>query len=939
MANTITHKKSNVAGKVPATTDLALGELAVNTYDGKAFIKKNVGGTETVVEVGASANAETATKLATPRTINGVSFDGSQNITTPATTSVTAQDLRAMDPVNVPTSKASFYFTTKEGLDTDTAGGTYSDFLALNTYQDASGGGVNGLLFPKNSQAIYHYQGGYGTAAWNAPKQLAYTDSNITGNAATATALAAARAINGVNFNGTANITVPATSGAYFGVTNSDPATGNGLSLYGGYSGGAPSYGAMFAGTATFGTHGAVTGDWATYLTMTGANTRGWIYRHAGANVASISGSGVVTAAGFVGPLTGNAATATTLQTARTINGVSFNGSANITVADSTKLPLAGGTLSGTLFTKTPIYEATLTDIGNGSDAPIRVPEIVLPLDAVGYVPAIHASAMTTSSGYKTHVSMGLYRGSNTWSESGAYIAVGGHDNYPTEAFYFKSGATIGHSSGSINLLGNAASASSVAWTGVSGRPTAVSAFTNDSGYVTGSGVVNSSYRSVIEDTRAGQRTPNDYNVKLASYEFTNLIVSGWHSALTMKGWDNGYTAWQIIGPSDVGAHENWYLRSGVNTVWNSLRAILHSGNYNSYSPTLTGGGASGDWNIRAYPRRADTGGVLNFYWQGQAGQPPWLWGGSNGADMYVYNPSNFNVAGAVNLTTNRTNWSSNGTISAVVGQLAWKNYNNNHTIFDASAGTSPDGTAVNNTNAQIAWAGSYPTLMGWNGANTYGVRVDSARISDVSSSVAAGGDGAITSQHNGNTGWMGRILSKNATSDKAAFLGTYGGIAGVFAHNNALTAWADLYVNTVDGASGGAVRLPATTFINSSQAIHAGNYSSYSPTLTGTGASGTWGINVTGTAAAVPAGATASRPANATGKVYFNTDLNRFEGNNGSDWGSLGAANNIFWENDQVVTANYTVGAGKNAGTFGPITIASGVTVTVPAGSTWSVV
>jgi hypothetical protein len=40
---------------------------------------------------------------------------------------------------------------------------------------------------------------------------------------------------------------------------------------------------------------------------------------------------------------------ADTLTTARTINGVSFNGSANITVADSTKLPLAGGTMTGNL--------------------------------------------------------------------------------------------------------------------------------------------------------------------------------------------------------------------------------------------------------------------------------------------------------------------------------------------------------------------------------------------------------------------------------------------------------------------------------------------------------------------------------------------------------------------------------------------------------------
>jgi hypothetical protein len=44
-----------------------------------------------------------------------------------------------------------------------------------------------------------------------------------------------------------------------------------------------------------------------------------------------------------------NASTATKLATARTINGVSFDGSANITVADSTKLPLTGGTMSGSI--------------------------------------------------------------------------------------------------------------------------------------------------------------------------------------------------------------------------------------------------------------------------------------------------------------------------------------------------------------------------------------------------------------------------------------------------------------------------------------------------------------------------------------------------------------------------------------------------------------
>lgn len=48
----------------------------------------------------------------------------------------------------------------------------------------------------------------------------------------------------------------------------------------------------------------------------------------------------------------GNANTAKKLQTACTINGVSFDGTANITIADSTKLPIAGGTMTGDLTLK-----------------------------------------------------------------------------------------------------------------------------------------------------------------------------------------------------------------------------------------------------------------------------------------------------------------------------------------------------------------------------------------------------------------------------------------------------------------------------------------------------------------------------------------------------------------------------------------------------------
>ena len=66
----------------------------------------------------------------------------------------------------------------------------------------------------------------------------------------------------------------------------------------------------------------------------------------------------------------GNAATATKLVNVRTINGVAFDGTANITVADSTKLPLAGGTLSGNLSV-TGNITATGTVTGT-SDARVK---------------------------------------------------------------------------------------------------------------------------------------------------------------------------------------------------------------------------------------------------------------------------------------------------------------------------------------------------------------------------------------------------------------------------------------------------------------------------------------------------------------------------------------------------------------------------------------
>jgi hypothetical protein len=62
MANTIILKRSATPGKVPTTTQLALGEIAINTYDGLIYIKKD-DGTPSIAQIGGvtSVNGETGT--------------------------------------------------------------------------------------------------------------------------------------------------------------------------------------------------------------------------------------------------------------------------------------------------------------------------------------------------------------------------------------------------------------------------------------------------------------------------------------------------------------------------------------------------------------------------------------------------------------------------------------------------------------------------------------------------------------------------------------------------------------------------------------------------------------------------------------------------------------------------------------------------------------
>lgn len=104
--------------------------------------------------------------------------------------------------------------------------------------------------------------------------------------------------------------------------------------------------------------------------------------------------------------------------------------------------------------------------------------------------------------------------------------------------------------------------------------------------------------------------------------------------------------------------------------------------------------------------------------------------------------------------------------------------------------------------------------------------------------------------------------------------------------------------------------------------------------------------ITATTGSAVVPAGTEAQRDGSpAAGYFRFNSDTGAFEGYNGTAWGAVGGGatgaggDAVFVENDQTVTTDYTITSGKNASSAGPIEIDTGVTVTIPTDSVWTIV
>jgi hypothetical protein len=81
MSQNIKLRRSSVPGRIPSIDQLQLGEIALNTYDGRLFLKQNIDGTETIIAVGESSSFAVSASYAVTASYANTSTSASYSLT------------------------------------------------------------------------------------------------------------------------------------------------------------------------------------------------------------------------------------------------------------------------------------------------------------------------------------------------------------------------------------------------------------------------------------------------------------------------------------------------------------------------------------------------------------------------------------------------------------------------------------------------------------------------------------------------------------------------------------------------------------------------------------------------------------------------------------------------------------------------------------------
>ena len=748
MANIIAPRRSSVAAKVPTAAQLAYGEIAVNLPDQKLWVNNN----GTVVQIGAGQVAGLSdVAITSPTSGQTLTFNGTQWVNT----TNLAAGVGSFNSRSGAVTLTSSDVTTALGFTPDNAANasSYAQASALANYLPLAGGSMSGnILF--NSATI----AAAGTTQ------------------ATATAVTADNTYVG---SGTGGVILPAaSSGREISITNNTAAAinvypGTGASI----ENAAANSPVVLPAYATIGVAAKSSTNWWTTEPVFTASTGVSITQSANGTV-TWTNTGVTSYNGRTGAITETSSDV--------VNALGFtpynasNPSGFITSsALSSYLPLAGGTLSGTL---------NLTS-GNSLAVPGN---------------------------------LGVYASANY------FIRTGVPTSYQYAIF-------IPQSTQNVNI----------------GTETdqGYKLFVNGTGYVNGTltanGQINASSSGFTSSTYAtGARNPiwrfgNADSYGLSYFQGTAGLIGSLDTIGIHMGTATAAGSQWTFNQSDSSFRSAGYLYRAGNLV-------LDAANYNNYSPTLTGGNASGTWGINVTGNAGTVSGFRNYGTitvQAVSGSST----SCTTAQFVSWYSSNYNFL-AFGYTVAKCSWS----------------YAGNNTISDTNLGTVETAGAVIETfsdgtyytiritlpttgtgagqeliynNQGSGYSPGWRTPLNTNNYGSYALPLSGGTLSGPASFT-----GNNYTYYGPNTTWGAYLkVGGNGIDGSTAQIATTNGNL----HLESLSSSYGIYLNYYRGGPVYIGNGASATYA----VLHAGNYNSYSPTLTGGNASGTWGISITGNA------------------------------------------------------------------------------------------
>lgn len=340
---------------------------------------------------------------------------------------------------------------------------------------------------------------------------------------------------------------------------------------------------------------------------------------------------GTVVAPKFTGSLNGNSATATKLQTPRTLaltgkasGSATFDGSTNVAInvtsvnADTASKATQDG--AGNVITNTYLKKAGDTATGDLT-APNFVGHLKGNADTAKTLQVIEGDGSKTASTFnwigKNGQPLWLW-GNDTVANNYAYNPSNFHVAYADNATNATTATTATHANDVADATMNM-----TASTSINGQT------------VTASGVIDE-LSSLTDSTDLTSMS------KLRSFvgSVYGVSDSDWNNVISIRhrnGAGNGRGYGMIIYSNMTNTDSIKYKKQTFINSWTEERTLLDSSNYNNYAPTKTGSGASGTWGIDITGNAAGLSGDLVFPEIGNTNVSRKItWNGStDGADIY----------------------------------------------------------------------------------------------------------------------------------------------------------------------------------------------------------------------------------------------------------------------------------------------------------------